>query len=232
MKTTQAIFPYICSAVVLFTLVAAPALSRAQNQSTSVEEALRRSGEGVGRFRGGLYGSVGGGMGSKINVPNNSSTRPAGFYFEGGGYGLFNPIRDFADIEAGFGISYLTPTSTGSNGGAVEYKTGFVAGTAYLGPLFRIGKSGSAFGFGAQVLLGNKVLKDSNDVFANTFPGKMKSALGVYGEYQYKTDASKAIYYTRMAVNRYDVTFQGAPASVNDQGKGNTMVNLQIGIKY
>lgn len=222
----------LAMAGLLAAALTAPLDSRAQ--TASIEDQLSKSGQGVGRFRGGLYGSLGWGVGSKVKFPVGGGTRPSGFHIEGGAYGLFNPVRDLADIEGGIGVSFLTPSSQTTGSGQVDYKTGFVAATVYAGPVFRLGRSGSSLALGAQLLLGNKVLKDSNDAFIAAYPAKMKSSLGIYGEYQYKgtEDGSKAIYFTRVAASRYDVTFQGAPTSINDQGQGDILMTVSVGIKY
>lgn len=204
----------------------------AQSTTPSIEDKIQQSSSGVGRFRGGFYGSVGWGFGSRIDIPGGGGTRPSGLHLEGGVYGLFNPIRDFFDIEAGLGLSGMTPSSSESNGGGTSYKTGYVAGLIYAGPVFRLGQSGSALSLGVQALLGNKVLKDSNDAFVRQYPATMKSKPGFFAEYQYQGGKDKAIYFSRLTGSKYDVEFEGAPASVNDQGKGNTLITVQFGIKY
>lgn len=205
----------------------------AQTAATpSIEDKIQRSSEGVGRFRGGFYGSFGWGFGSRIDFPGGGGTRPSGLHLEGGAYGLFNPIRDFFDIEAGLGLTALTPSSSDSGSGGTAYKTGYVAGLLYAGPVIRLGQSGSAVSLGVQALLGNKVLKDSNDAFVRLYPATMKSKPGFYAEYQYQGSQGKAIYFTRLTGSKYDVEFEGAPAAINEQGKGNTLTTLQFGIKY
>jgi hypothetical protein len=201
--------------------------------SSSVEDQLRRSSEGVGRFRGGFYGALGWGFGSKIKDATTGGTRPSGPVVDLGLYGLFNPIRDFADIEVGGGLRAMVPTSVSTNGGRTEYKSGFVAGSVYAGPVFRLGKDGSsALALGAQLELGAKVLKDSADPFMGRYDAKLKPSLGGYLEYQYKGEKAKAIYYTRLSLSKYDVSFSNAPAAVASQGKGGTLVAVVAGIKY
>lgn len=205
---------------------------RVQAQFASIEDQLKSSGEGVGRFRGGVYGALGWGFGSKAQGPGGVSTRPSGLHFELGLYGLFNPIRDFADVETGIAVTGITPSSSSSQSGAAAYKSGYIAGLAYAGPVFRLGKGGNSLALGAQYQFGSKVLKESGDALLASYPATMKPSLGVYGEYQYQGGTGKAIYYTRIAANKYDITFKGAPAALNESGKGGTMLTLGLGVKY
>ncbi|MBK6853643.1 MAG: hypothetical protein IPG93_19215 [Burkholderiales bacterium] len=203
----------------------------AQSGPLSIEEKIQDTGQGVGRFRGGVYGSLGWGHGTRISTPNGGSTGPSGLHVEAGVYGLFNPIRDFADIETGLSLTGMTSSSTQSNNGAVSNKTGYIAGQIYAGPVFRLGQSGSALAVGMQALVGTKIVKNGEDTFVKQYPPKMKPKPGLYVEYQYQRGLDNAIYFSRLTVTKYEVTFQGAPASVNDQGKGNTLLTLQFGIK-
>lgn len=228
-KTVYGTFTSMAAVVALAAIWPSAA---AMAQGAGIEDKLKQTSEGTGRFRGGVYGSLGWGFGSKIEIPGTGGTRPSGLRVEGGVYGLFNPIRDFADIEAGLSISALTPSSSKSGSGATEYKTGFIAGNLYAGPVFRLGNSGSALAVGVHLLFGNKVLKDSGDTFVKAFPASMKSSPGAYLEYQYKGDGSKAIYFSRLSASKYDASFKGAPVAVNTQGKGNTLVTFDFGIKY
>lgn len=98
--------------------------------------------------------------------------------------------------------------------------------------MFRLGQgSASAIALGAQLDLNAKVLHNTADPFFARYKLKMKPALGVYGEYQYKGDGSKAIYFSRLSAARYSLDFTGAPASIASQDSG-TMVELTFGIKY
>jgi hypothetical protein len=217
----------------VMTFAGVPA-AQAQPAPASVEDQIKASAEGVGRFRGGFYGAFGWGLGSKIDDAATGGTRPSGLALDGGMYALFNPIRDFADIEAGIGVRGLLPTSQSTSNGSVSYKSGYIALTLYAGPVFRFGDGGrTAIALGAQFDAAAKVLKEDADPFYGLYSGKLKPAVGVYGEYQYKgSDGTKAIYYTRLNAYRYDVSFSGAPARINEQGKGNLLANLVFGIKY
>jgi hypothetical protein len=227
-------YPSILFAVACAASLITPASAQTDPaKPTSIEDQLKSSSAGVGRFRWGYYGGAGWGVGSKISDAATGGTRPSGLALDGGVYGLFNPIRDFADIEAGVGIRGLLPTSQSSDGGSTTYKSGYIGATVYGGPVFRFGQGGaSAIAIGAQLDVSAKILSTSEDPFYQRYKGKMSPAVGAYVEYQYKSDSSKSIYYTRLNVARYDAKFSGASAAINDQGKGNTMATVTFGVKY
>jgi hypothetical protein len=115
----------------------------APKSTSSIEDQIKDSASGIGRFRGGYYGNLGWTQ-SSTSVTDSiaGTTRLGGFLVEGGGYGLFNPIRDFADIEAGVGLKMVIPSSSTSDSGVTKYNYGYTALTAYAGPVFHVGDAG------------------------------------------------------------------------------------------
>jgi hypothetical protein len=223
----------VVGAVILTPLLFASAPACASDDS-SFEAQLSTEGSGVGRFRGGWYGAIGAARGStRVEDATTGGARQGGFIFEGGAYGIFNPIRDYFDIEAGLGLKYVTPTSSDSNSGsATNYYYGYTAATVYAGPVFRSGNSGSAIALGVSLDLGCHIIGNSEDPFLQQYNMSMSNVAGGYLEYQYNNPGTKQIYFTRLTYSKYDLEFSSnTPAAIADQGAGQRAIQLTVGVK-
>lgn len=215
--------------ILTLTQVTSPALA---NSTPNIEDQLKAESKGVGRFRGGYYGGIGMARGNeKITYANTGGTKLSGIVFEGGVYGLFNPIRDWVDVEAGIGLKMALPGKTSSSTGSDKYSHGYNAASVYAGPVFR--SSNSAVGMGVFLNTDSTVTTDSNDAFSNKYKSKMINSPGYYLEYQYGKPGSKAIYFFRLNYNKYDLKFaSSAPKEISIQGKNQSAIALTGGMKF
>lgn len=195
-----------------------------------IDSALKSKESGVGRFRGGWYGAIGAAAGDSKGTAKLGKARLAGMSVTGGVYGLFNPIRDFADIEGGLGLSSVIPMSaTNSNG--TSYSYGQVSATAYAGPVFRMPNGLSSFGIGAYIEQPIKTLIQSEDRLLNNSDLKLKPALGLYGEYQYSKGAGKEIYFVRGSYSKTGVKSSTLGAEFNRAGESVGVLGVVFGVK-
>ncbi|MDO9666187.1 hypothetical protein [Glaesserella parasuis] len=106
--------------------------------SVDLNKDLDQATSGLGRFRFGF--SAGGGYYKSVSVDNYPNM--GGFSGELGVYTLFNPIRDWADVELGVRTLYVFPhdsKSKNSETGTVKQKSysGLNSGSIYDGLVFR-----------------------------------------------------------------------------------------------
>lgn len=195
-----------------------------------IDSALKSKESGVGRFRGGWYGAIGASAGDSKGTEKLGKARLAGMSVTGGVYGLFNPIRDFADIEGGLGLSSVIPMSAQNNNGT-SYSYGQVAATAYAGPVFRMPNGLSSFGIGAYIEQPIKTLIQSQDRLLNNSDLKLKPALGIYGEYQYSKGAGKEIYFVRGSYSKTGIKSSTLGAEFNLAGESVGVLGVVFGVK-
>lgn len=200
-------------------------------QPTSMDSALQTQEAGVGRFRAGWYGAAGAAIGASKGTATLGKARLGGLELNAGAYGLFNPIRDFADIEAGMGLSAIIPVSSDNKNGT-SYTYGAVSATAYAGPVFRTPNSAGSFGLGAFINVPLSTIKHSSDALLANANLKLKTAPGIYGEYQYAQTGSNKIYYVRGYYARSGVKSSNLGRAFNDAANNSGLIGLQGGVKY
>lgn len=221
---------YACLALIALAAVST-VTHAADSTPPSIEDQLKQEAKGVGRFRGGWYGSIGYVSSSKQSTATDGQVKLGGFPLEGGIYGLFNPIRDFADIEAGLGLKVILPTESSGNGSGTTYSYGYSALSAYAGPVFRLGGE-SSIAVGGFIDKPFSILKSSTDPFFKTHSGKPKSALGGYVEYQYSKGQDRTIYFTRFTAGHANAEFTNVSSAFNDSTSSTRFVGISIGAKY
>lgn len=222
----------------VFLLVCAPitCITYAQTApatTNDIDSALKSEATGVGRFRSGWVGSIGTALGDSKGTIAKGKVRMGGMAISGGVYGLFNPIRDFSDIEAGVGMAALIPmSSTSSGSNTTSYSYGAVSATAYVGPVFRMPSGTSSFGVGALIDQPFKTLTQSEDRLLNNADVKLNTSIGLYGEYQYSKGTGKEIYYVRGQYAKSGIKSSNLGAAFNDATKIAAVIGIAAGVKY
>lgn len=198
--------------------------SSVQAESSSFADELKEASAGTvsSRFRVGYSA----GIGYQGRISGDGDTRIQGFLLEGGVYAMFNPVRNFLDLEVGISGKYNTGAGvTNGNSGKTEYYSGLKQITAYAGSIFRFGESGKALSFGLSKALyidevQTKELKDlgykKND---------LTNGLGAYVEYQ-TDEISGNVYFTRLEIEKIDI------ASKYNSTDKDTVASILIGMKF
>ena len=199
--------------------------------SVDLNKDLNNATSGLGRFRfgvslvGGYYKSN-----SVNNYPNMS-----GLGGELGLYTLFNPIRDWVDVELGVRGLYVFPhdkTSEDSKNGETRQKSysGLASGGAYAGVVFRFPSASSAIATGVYQDFVAKSQFSQKQKEGTNFKNKLKykPGQGVYVEYQW-TGKEKVIPFARVTYGTYKSEYQTATQTKTNREK---FYGLVIGAKF
>lgn len=189
----------------------------------SIIDALKAASSGTvsSRFRFGYFL----GLGYQGRVSGDGNTKIQGLLLEGGLYGLFNPIRNFTDIEIGISGKYNTGASTSSSSSnSTKYYAGLKQVTAYSGIVFRSGTKGKALALGISKALYIDEIQSDEMKAQNIKKHDLKNGIGVYAEYQ-TDEITKQITFVRVEVEKIDVV------SDNKTSK-DTLASILIGWKF
>ncbi len=196
-------------------------ISTAQAEEASLVDELKDASAGSvsTRFKGGYYM----GIGYQGRVSGDGDTRIQGLLLEGGLYMLFNPVRNFFDIEVGVSGKYNTGMSSKDSSGDKEYYAGLKQGTVYAGLVFRRGDKGKGFSLGVSKAFTIDEVQTDEMKADNMKKHDIENGIGIYGEYQ--TDELGGITFTRVEIERIDI--------VGDNKTDEDIVaSILFGIKY
>lgn len=196
----------------------------------SVIDQIKKESSGVGRFRGGLYGSIG----YADSMGSDSINTLGGISFEAGAYTMFTPIKGYAEVEVGAGGVYIIPSDPK---GAANYDYGLTSARVYGGPVIPLNSGKNAIGFGvykdfSQKIKVDKTVKDKIAASKGKVPDitkdMLENGLGVYVEWQWLSSQpnSKSLVYTRLNYGAYDRTPTGGKSVSENYGV------LSIGFKF
>ena len=145
------------------------------------------------------------GIGYQGRIGGDGDTKIQGLLLEGGLYGLFNPIRNFFDIEVGINGKYNTGmSSSSSNSGKTTYYAGLKQVTMYGGTVFRFGEKGKALSVGVSKALYIDEVQ-SDELKADGYKKhNLENGVGAYIEYQ-TDETTGGIFFARVEVERIDI---------------------------
>lgn len=189
----------------------------------SLEEALKdeSSGSFTSRFKIGYYG----GIGYQASVKSEQETEISGLLLEGGVYTLFNPIKNFFDIEVGLNAKYNTGIEITSNDDETKYYSGLQQATVYVGPVFRFDEGRKAISIGLSKALYMKAVRTDEMKEKGIKENDIENGLGVYIEYQYMDLIGKNIGFSRLEVEQFDI--------ISDKSKTEeTVAGIIFGMKF
>jgi len=185
--------------------------------SLNLENELKNASAGLvsSRFRLGYFlgGGYQGTMGSEKN------TEIQGILVEGGVYTLFNPIRNFFDIEVGLSGKYNFGSSNSDNN---KYYAGLKQITLYGGTVFRFGETKKAVAVGVSKALYIDEVQTDDLKKAGIKKHDLKNGIGTYIEYQ---SGDKKIFFVRAELERIDVVYP-------DGTDEDTIGSILIGMKF
>lgn len=183
------------------------------------------SGSVSSRFRGGYY--FAGGYQHTVDAEEDSRVKISSFIVEGGVYGLFNPIRNFFDVEVGLNGKYNIGSKNDDEPHSAEkvYNPGLLQATAYSGLVFRFSGGKSALSLGVSKALYLKEIQTKEMEDANVEENDIENGLGAYIEYQYMGEKTGTIGFTRIEVERFDIK-----SNLKDESE--TVGSLLFGLKF
>lgn len=191
------------------------------NAESSITDQLKDAGTGnvASRFRVGYY--LGGGYQGRIG--GDGDTKIQGLLLEGGVYGLFNPIKNFLDMEVGISGKYNTGMSTSSsNSNDKTYYAGLSQVTVYGGTVFRFGETQKAIAVGLSKALYIDEVQTDELKQAGVKKHEFDNGIGAYIEYQ---SGNTSIFFTRVEIEKIDVVGE---VETNEE----TVGSLLFGIKF
>jgi len=170
------------------------------NADTSLEDELKGASSGTvsSRFRGGYSF----GIGYQGRMGGNGDTKIQGLLLEASVYTLFNPIRNFFDMEVGLSGKYNTGMSTSSDSGNETYYAGLQQVTIYGGTVFRFGDTKKALAVGVSKALYIDEVQTDDLKDAGIEKHDLENGIGAYIEYQ---SGDTNIFFARIEVERIDV---------------------------
>lgn len=188
------------------------------------ENSVKDVSSGVGRFRFGGY--VAGSFvksQSKLFQSSSDEVEVFGLGLEGGGYMLFNAIRDTADMEIGLGYKHAFSTEV-DDGGSKKSTSSLSYFNTYAGLVFQL-ESQSAIAAGFIIQLGN-----GDSLTSEKTPQKGKSlslnnGVGTYIEYQQEPDEENRLFYYRLELMSF--AFENSIESVRS-----SVVSFSVGYKF
>lgn len=215
----------IISTVLLGISLMQPSMANAST-GASMEDALKDTSAGsfTSRFRGGYLA----GVGFQSSAGGDGVTNIGGFLVELGVYGLFNPIKNFVDIEIGLTGKLNTGMSSTSRGttGATEktYYSGLTQVTIYGGPVFRFDDGKKGIGIGISKALHIEERQSNDMEKANIQKNNLENGLGVYIEYQ-TNELLGNITFIKLTAETVDI--------VNNANKNqDVLAGILIGLKF
>ncbi|EQA09888.1 hypothetical protein Q7370_10680 [Glaesserella parasuis] len=205
--------------------------------SVDLNEDLDQATSGLGHFRFGF--SAGGGYYKSVSVDNYPNM--SGFSGELGVYTLFNPIRDWADVELGVRTLYVFPhdsKSKNSETGTVKQKSysGLNSGSIYDGLVFRFLGASSAIAAGVYQDFVAKSQFSEKHKQGTDFKNKLKykPGQGVYAEYQWigsqNGDNLPLIPFARFTYGTFKSEYQQSATEV--QTNREKLFGLALGVKF
>jgi len=186
--------------IILSAICGISLLINSVNADTSLEDELKSASSGTisSRFRVGY--SLGGGYQGRIG--GDGDTKIQGFLLEGGIYTLFNPIRNFLDMEIGLSGKYNTGMSTSNDSGGETYYAGLAQVTLYGGTIFRFGETKKALAVGVSKALYIDEVQTDDLKDAGIEKHDLENGIGAYMEYQ---SGDKEIFFARVEIEKIDV---------------------------
>ncbi len=198
-------------------------VSQPLSAGSSFEDELKDSSSGTvsSRFRVGYSA----GIGYQGRISGDGDTKIQGLLLEVGLYGLFNPIRNFFDIEIGLNGKYNTGmSSTSSSYGKTTYYAGLKQVTIYGGTVFRLGGSAKALCVGvSKAIYINEV--QSDELKASGYKKHdLENGIGAYIEYQ-TDEMDGSIFFTRVELEKIDIVSE-------TQISNDTVGSILFGMKF
>ena len=171
------------------------------------------------RFRGGYSF----GLGYQGGIGGDGDTKIQGLLFEGSLYGLFNPIKNFFDIEVGINGKYNTGMSTSSNNSSEKkYYAGLKQVTMYGGTVFRFGDTKKALAVGVSKALYIDEVQ-SDELKADGYKKhNLENGVGAYIEYQ---SGAESIFFVRVEAERIDVVSE---TETNEDTVGSILFGMKF----
>ena len=191
------------------------------NADSSMADELKGASSGTvsSRFRGGYSF----GIGYQGRMGGEGDTKIQGLLFEGGVYGLINPIQNFLDIEVGLSGKYNTGMSTSSNDSSeTKYYAGLKQVTIYGGTVFRFGKSKKAIAIGVSKALYIDEVQSDDLKEAGIKKHDLENGVGAYIEYQ---SGDSDIFFVRAEVEQIDVVSELETSQ-------DTIGSILVGMKF
>jgi len=192
------------------------------NADESLESALKKSSSGTvsSRFRGGWFL----GAGYQGRIGGDGDTRIQGFLLEGGAYMLFNPVRNYFDMELGISGKYNGGAEVENTGGKVRYYSGLQQLTVYAGTVFRLGETKRAISVGVSKALTISEVQSDEAEEAGLKEHDLENGVGAYIEYQ-TDELAGTITFIRVEVERIDIVSD----TTTDK---DTVASIVFGVKY
>jgi hypothetical protein len=195
-------------------------ISNFVNADTSLEDELKNASSGTisSRFRVGY--SLG--IGYQGRIGGDGDTKIQGLLLEGGLYTLFNPIRNFFDMEVGLSGKFNTGATTSNDSGKETYYAGLAQITLYGGTVFRFGETKKAIAVGVSKALYIDEIQSEELKDAGIKKHDLENGIGAYIEYQ---SGDKKIFFARVEIEKIDVV------SETETSK-DTIGSILFGIKF
>jgi len=183
------------------------------------------SGSVSSRFIGGYY--LAGGYNGAVHSDKDSKVKVEGFIIEGGVYSLFNPIRNFFDVEVGLNGKYTfgTEDDKQQNTSKKTYHPELLQATIYSGLVFRFSEGKSALSVGVSKALYLKEVQTDEMKKAKVEENDIENGLGAYIEYQYMGEKKGTIAFSRIEVEKFDIK-----SNIKDESE--TVASLLFGLKF
>lgn len=208
----------------------------ATETNVDLNKDLDKATSGFGRFRFGF--SLGGGYYKSVSVENYPNI--SSFAGELGAYTLFNPIRDWADMEVGIRGLYVFPNdseSKDSKTGKVKQKfySGLSSGSIYAGLVFRFPDASSAIAAGVyQDFAAKAQFSEKHQAGTNLKNElKYKPGQGIYAEYQWigaqNGNSLPVIPFARFTYGTYKSEYK---TETKNQTNREKLFGLVFGVKY
>jgi len=191
------------------------------NAESSITNELKDAAAGnvASKFRVGYYL----GVGYQGRIGGDGDTKIQGFLLEGGVYGLFNPIKNFLDMEVGISGKYNPGMSTSSsNSNQTTYYAGLSQVTVYGGTVFRFGETKKAIAVGLSKALYIDEVQTDELKQAGIKKHEFDNGIGAYIEYQ---SGNTSIFFTRVEIEKIDVVGE---VETNEE----TVGSLLFGMKF
>lgn len=203
--------------------------------SQDLNKELDKATSGFGRFRfGGAFG-----LGYYSSSANKGTPRLSGFAGEFSMSTMFNPIRDWADVELGVRALYVHPSDSKSKDKETNREiersySGLISGGVYAGMVFRYPEASSAIAMGVYKDLATKSRFSSKQRSETDFKEnlKYKPGQGVYLEYQYiKKDSLGNVIMPFARIN-YGTLKSEYRTETGTQANNEKLFGIVFGIRY
>ncbi len=190
---------------------------------SSMEDALKKSSSGSVSSR--IRAGVSIGLGYQGRMGGDGDTKIQGLLIEGGLYTLFNPVRNYFDIEIGINGKYNTGLDkSSSSSGKTTYYSGLKQVTLYGGSVFRFGDNGKALSVGISKALYIDEVQSDELKEEGYKKHDLENGIGFYLEYQ-TDETTGGIFFVRAEIEKIDIV--GETTTSND-----TIGSIIFGTKY